>query len=257
MSPVIVGNIDVALLSLWAFFLFFLGLVVYLRREDRREGYPLEDELTGRLESPGGPLLMGASKTFRMPHGLGDVSTPTDSGREPVGIAARQTFRAHGAPYAPTGNPLLDGVGPAAFAIRADRPDLDYEGRPRIVPMRVTSELAVAWQDVDPRGLTVLGCDGAAAGVVTELWIDRTDRLIRYLEVALASGREVLVPMAMADVKGRRGVVEVDAVTAAQFADAPAIVGPDSLTLNEEERLVAYYGGGYLYATAARAEPYL
>jgi len=27
------------------------------------------------------------------------------------------------------------------------------------------------------------------------------------------------------------------------------------VTLNEEERVVAYYGGGYLYATPARLEP--
>jgi photosynthetic reaction center H subunit len=59
----------------------------------------------------------------------------------------------------------------------------------------------------------------------------------------------------MSVVKGKRGVVEVDAVTAAQFTDAPAIVGPDSITLNEEERIVAYFGGGYLYATPERSEP--
>lgn len=255
MSPVIVGNIDVALLSLWAFFLFFLGLVIYLRREDRREGYPLEDAETGRLDSPGGPLSTASPKSFRLPHGLGTVSTPTDSGREPVSINARRTWASPGAPYEPTGNPLLSGVGPAAYAQRAERPDLDWEGHPRIVPMRVASGITVARQDADPRGFTVLGCDGQAAGTVAELWIDRADRLIRYLEVTLAGGRNVLVPMTMALVKGRRGVVEVDAVTAAQFADAPGIVGPDAITLNEEERIVAYFGGGYLYATPERSEP--
>ena len=44
----IVGTYDVAELVFYAFVLFFLGLMVYLRREDRREGYPLEDEVTGR-----------------------------------------------------------------------------------------------------------------------------------------------------------------------------------------------------------------
>jgi photosynthetic reaction center H subunit len=39
--------IDGAQISLYAFWLFFLGLVIYLRREDKREGYP--------LESPQGP----------------------------------------------------------------------------------------------------------------------------------------------------------------------------------------------------------
>lgn len=32
---------------LYAFWLFFVGLIIYLRREDKREGYP--------LESPQGP----------------------------------------------------------------------------------------------------------------------------------------------------------------------------------------------------------
>ena len=38
----ITSNIDVAQVVLYAFFVFFAGLIFYLRREDRREGYPLE-----------------------------------------------------------------------------------------------------------------------------------------------------------------------------------------------------------------------
>ena len=52
----ITPGLDVALLTLNAFVLFFLGLVVYLRREDRREGYPAEDDQTGRVLTPGGPF---------------------------------------------------------------------------------------------------------------------------------------------------------------------------------------------------------
>ena len=37
-----VGNLDVAQIVLYAFWLFFFGLIYYLRREDKREGYPLE-----------------------------------------------------------------------------------------------------------------------------------------------------------------------------------------------------------------------
>jgi photosynthetic reaction center H subunit len=256
MSPVIVGNIDVALLSFWAFFLFFIGLVIYLRREDRREGYPLEDELTGRLQPIDGLLQMPPTKTFRLPHGLGEVAAPT-KGREPVQIAARPVARFHGAPLEPTGNPLLDGVGPASWAERSKRPDLDWEGHPRIVPMRTQSQFTIARGDPDPRGFVVLGADGVRAGTVADIWVDRTDRLLRYLEVALDVGRTVLVPAAVTDIRGKRGVVEVDALNAAQFQDAPAVLGPDIITLYEEERLVAYFGGGYLYATPARSEPFL
>ena len=37
----IVGSIDLALIALYAFWIFFAGLIFYLRREDKREGYPL------------------------------------------------------------------------------------------------------------------------------------------------------------------------------------------------------------------------
>jgi len=36
--------IDFAQLALYAFWLFFAGLIYYLRREDKREGYPLESQ---------------------------------------------------------------------------------------------------------------------------------------------------------------------------------------------------------------------
>ena len=41
------GYFDGAQIMLWAFWIFFFLLVVYLRKEDKREGYP--------LESPQGP----------------------------------------------------------------------------------------------------------------------------------------------------------------------------------------------------------
>jgi len=256
MSPVLAGTIDVAQLCMIAFFLFFFGLVIYLRREDRREGYPLEDDITGRLETPGGVLSLASPKTFKLAHGHGTVTVPVGpkQGREPVAIAARRTGRFPGAPLDPTGNPLVDGVGPASFANRAKRPDLDYEGHPRIVPISRMNEIYIAREDADPRGYTVYGADHEIAGKVTDLWIDRADRLIRYLQVELPSGRSITVPFNVSTVVRRRKAVNVDAVTAAQFNDAPAIGGTDVITLYEEERVQAYFGGGYLYATPERTE---
>lgn len=43
----ITSYIDFAQLSLYAFWLFFAGLVLYLRREDKREGYPLDSDRKG------------------------------------------------------------------------------------------------------------------------------------------------------------------------------------------------------------------
>lgn len=256
MSPFLVGGIDVALLCFLAFFLFFIGLVIYLRREDRREGYPLEHEITGRLEPNDGFLQTGLPKSFRLPHGHGVVTAPT-GGRDPLDLPARRVENFPGAPYVPTGNPLVDGVGPASWCNRARRPDLDWEGRPRVLPMRLLNDFSIDRNDPDPRGFTIFGADGVSAGKVVDVWIDRTDHLIRYLEVQTHGGRTVLVPMFQSVVNRSAGRVETDSILAAQFEDAPVLEHPDQVTLYEEDRVQAYFGGGYLYATPERQEPLL
>ena len=255
MHPNITAGIDVALLVFWAFLLFFICLIFYLRREDRREGYPLEDETTGRLDTVGGPLHTPTTKSFLLPFGHGRVTAPT-KGREPVDIAARRTDRFSGAPYAPTGNPLLDGIGPAAWADRAKRPDLDMDGHPRIVPLSTAPGFSIAREDSNLQGWPVIGADGRVAGNVSDLWIDKADRLVRYIQIAVGEG-SVLAPMMMAKVDRRGRRVVIDALLAGQFAAAPQLEAPDQITLYEEERVQAYFGGGYLYATPARQEPFL
>ncbi|GGC34750.1 photosynthetic reaction center subunit H [Novosphingobium marinum] len=249
----VVGSIDVAALAFYAFVLFFIALVFYLRREDRREGYPLEDEFSGRLESPGGPLLTAETKTFDLPFDKGSVTAPT-KGREPVDIAARRRENFAGAPYSPTGDPLTDGIGPAAFALRAPWPDLDAHGAPRIVPLSMEDSIAVAHRKDDPRGKPVIGADRAVAGTVADLWVDRAEHLVRYLEIDTGTGR-VLAPMMMAVVRDRE--VVIDAVNAADFARAPYPETAGQITRYEEERVAAFFGGGYLYANSGRQEPWL
>ncbi len=248
-------GIDVALLVFWAFVLFFIGLIFYLRREDRREGYPLEDEISGRLGAPGGVLHTASTKSFRLPFGQGVVTAPTQ-GREPVKIAARRTDGFAGAPYTPTGNPLADGIGPAAWANRAKRPDIDMEGHPRIVPIASAAGYSIASEDADLAGWPVIGADGAVAGTVSTLWIDKADRLVRYIQIA-SDGGPLLAPMMMATVDRRRGRVVIDAINASQFAGVPRLEAADQITLYEEERVQAYFGGGYLYANTGRQEPFL
>lgn len=46
---------DFAQVALYLFWIFFAGLIIYLRREDKREGYPLEDDRGGRVEVQGFP----------------------------------------------------------------------------------------------------------------------------------------------------------------------------------------------------------
>lgn len=252
----IVGTLDITELVFLAFVLFFVALIFYLRREDRREGYPLEDESTGIIDTPGGPLSTATPKTFLLPHGRGTATTPTGP-RDRFDIPARPAFGAPGAPYVPTGDPLLDGLGPASWANRRNVVDLTFDGRPRIVPMRLESHIAISARDPNPVGMTVLGADGEVAGKVTEVWVDRAELVIRYLSITTPGGVNVLAPMPMANVKKGKGVIVIDALNAAQFAGAPTPASPDEITLYEEERVVAYFGGGYLYATPERQEPVL
>lgn len=253
---ILAGGLDVAELCFYAFVLFFIGLIYYLRREDRREGYPLEDEISGRVDSAYGLLTASPYKEFRLPFDRGIASTPT-KGREPVDIAARRTARFGGAPYSPTGNPLTDGIGPAAFADRAPWPDLDMEGRIRIVPLSSDDHFWIARKDPDPRGWPVIGADGAVAGTVADIWIDRSDRIIRYFEVALASGRTMLAPAGFVTVAKRRRRLEVRSLAAEQFASAPLPATAGQITRAEEDRLMGYFGGGCLYGLPGRTEPFL
>ena len=248
-------GIDFAVISVFSFFIFFVGLILYLRREDRREGYPLEEDASGRVRTSGGILFTALPKTFALPAG-GTLTVPNQN-RDRRTLAARRTSVTPGSPLVPTGNPLADGVGPAAYAERAKVPDLTAHGDLKIVPLRVATSFSIATGDPDPRGMLVLGADNVVAGSVSDVWVDRAESTIRYLEVALNSGGTVLLPITGALIKKSRRHVLVDAITAAQFEGVPRLGNPDQVTFYEEERVVAYYGGGYLYATPARAEPWL
>ncbi len=248
-------HVDVAALALYSFFGFFIALVFWLRREDRREGYPLEDDISGRLEPGGGTLMFDTPKSFFLPFDRGTVTTPT-GGRDaqPENVAYSGPRHA-GTPFEPTGNPLSSGVGPGAYAQRNDWPDLDFHGNPRIVPLRVATDILIADGREDPRGMPVAGCDGEIAGTVTDLWVDRADHIVRYFEVALTAGGTALLPQTMSVVRGRH--VSTDSITAAQFTGSPGTKVPDQITLLEEEKVQAYFGAGYLWATPRRSEPYL
>ena len=46
-------HIDVASIAIWLFWVFFFGLIYYLRREDHRYGYPLENDAGGTKNKRG------------------------------------------------------------------------------------------------------------------------------------------------------------------------------------------------------------
>lgn len=269
----ITGYIDVAQVALYVFWVFFAGLIFYLVRENKREGYPLESDRAGGVEVRGYPnpppdkeyLLADGSKVV--------VGGGRPDTREVHAVPAGNW---PGAPLVPTGDPMLDGVGAAAYAERADRPDVTTEGHPRIVPMRLAGDFAIVNRDPDPRGMRVIAGDGKMAGKVADVWVDRSEVLIRYLEVEVAGGEEphrVLVPMPLVRIRQVRKIktdapiterVEgkqrpreavVKSVMAHHFAKAPVPKNPDQVTLLEEDKISAFFGGGHLYAKASRQEP--
>jgi len=250
----ITHSIDLAQVVLYGFWIFFAGLIYYLHREDKREGYPLvPDGRGGRAVIEGFPGVP-SPKTYLKRDGSTRQSPP-GGGADTQKLQAERTHEYPGSPLQPLGNPMLAGVGPGAYAQRPDIPDPSLDGTPRIVPMRAAPGFEVSHQDTDPRGLPAVGADGAVGGKVVDLWVDRSEMLFRYLELELPAGTRVLLPMNFADVRQRE--VRVSAVMGSQFADVPATRHPEQITMLEEERVTAYYGAGTLYAEPSRAEPLL
>lgn len=247
--------LDLAQVTLYVFWIFFACLIFYLRKEDKREGYPLESTAMGGGVQQGFPrrpdnkvYLLRGGHTATLPNHKND--------RRDVALAPVDRYP--GSPHEPTGNAMLDGVGPGAWADREDIPELTMEDIPAIVPLRVTPATTLSSRDPDPRGMPVLGADGEVGGVCVDVWVDRAEAIARYLEVEVAGvgGRRVLVPLNFALIKAApRSRILVDAILGAHFADVPAIKSPDQVTKLEEDRIVGYFGAGLLYATPARQEP--
>jgi len=261
LSGEFVTGIDLVDILLALFTVFFLGLVLYLQREGMREGYPLEsDDDRGRVDTAT-PVFYPQPKTFRLMHGRGDL-TYSYGPRDTRELALKRTAPWPGAPYVPTGDPMTDGVGPASYAERADYPDLALSGAPRIVPFREVPDYYVPKNTSDPRGMTVYGADGQRAGEVVDLWVDRSEAIIRYFEVTVdGTGevpRRVLLPVPFAVKRGgRRPGIHVEAINASHFAQVPTTKLPTSVTRLEEDKIAGFFGGGKLYANAKRQEPFL
>lgn len=260
----ITDNIDIAQMLLYAFWLFFFGLVYYLRQEDKREGYPLEQADASPYTLSDGFPARPDPKVFFLPHG-GNRVIPGEWKPEVVSeLKAKPVAPWPGAPLEPVGDPMLAGVGPGAWANRPDVPDLTVEGLPKIVPLRADSDYSVAAGDPDPRGHEVYGDDGKRVGLVRDLWVDRSERMFRYFEVEIdaeesgagVSGSRVLLPVNFSRVNSR-GTVNVSSIFARHFAYVPKLQNPDQVTLLEEDKICAYFGSGHLYASLARLGPLL
>lgn len=253
------GYFDVAQVTLYGFWIFFAGLVIYIRREDKREGHPMvtDNPRAGRHAKPDGFPPTPPSKKFLLNHGTGVAYSAGGEERSLVGIA---TTPYPGAPIEPVGNPMIDGIGPASWAMRTDEPDLGFDDHlPKIRPLRVATDFFLATEDPNPVGMPVVAADGLKAGICSDVWVDRSEVIIRYLECELTgSMRRVLIPMNLAQIMtGPRAQIRVNSITAEQFAHVPGLKHPDEVTLREEDQIMGYYGGGKLYATPERMGPLL
>lgn len=252
----ILGNLDIASIALWLFFFFFVALVIWIQRENQREGYPLIDE-DGTQADAGGVFPNPDDKTFVLPHGAGKVVVPSGQNPERSDIDGLLTrdFDSGGFPYDPAGDGLADGVGPASWAARADVPELDGRGHPKLVPMSALDQFHVA-AGRDPRGLPVVAADGAIVGMVTDMWLDEPEQFVRYLEFELegeyGEGSR-LVPLTLARIW--RNQVKVKSLNGENFAGVPRLKAARQITKLEEEKISAYYGGGPLFATGDRLSP--
>ena len=242
--------IDVAQVVLYIFWAFFAGVMYYLIREGHREGYPLDN---GR--ESGGPVQTGwpvpDPKTYKLEDGR-EITIP-DLNRPDGDYSFTPSHSWLGAPLEPKGDPLLAGMGPGAWAAREDIYEKDPHGDLKIVPIRVAPKYGVAIQDNDPRGLSVYGADRQEGGTVKDLWVDKMEMLFRYIEVALPSGKSVLLPVPFADISKFK--VQVDSILSTQFDKVPALRNPEQISRLEEEKISAFYGAGTLFATPERQEP--
>jgi photosynthetic reaction center H subunit len=249
------GNFDLASLSIWLFWVFFALLIYYLQTENMREGYPLEAD--DGSEAPNqGPFPVPAPKTRILPHGRGEWTVPSKENEDAhrrTDLALEQTSPAGGSPFRPTGDPMVDGVGPASWVPRRDEPELDGKGYPKIVPMSAHEQFVVA-AGRDPRGMPVMGRDKQVVGEVSDMWVDEPEQLVRYYAITLSDelgGGTRLVPRELAKI--RFDHLRVNSLVKERFAGIPTTKSDRQVTLLEEDKISSYVAAGNLYGAGTQA----
>ena len=94
--------------------------------------------------------------------------------------------------------------------------------------------------------LPVQASDHVIVGKISDMWVDGAEQMVRYLEVTLDSGGKRLIPMPMAKIHADR--VKVSSIPSELFASVPTTRSSTEVTLLEEDKISAFYGGGTLYA---------
>ncbi|MDJ0939122.1 MAG: photosynthetic reaction center subunit H [Woeseiaceae bacterium] len=246
------ASIDLVEVLFTLFWVFFIGLVYYMQREMKREGYPLVSDRSEHITVQGFPA-MPSPKEFHLDDGR-VVLAPRQEAPE-THYSSEPAAPHPGAPINPSGDALKAGVGPGAWANRSEVIEKTLEGTPRIVPMRANAALHVDEKCTDPRGMTVIAADGKSVGKVSDLWIDLAEPQIYFLEVSGESG-STMVPFGFAEIDKAGGQIRVNAIYSSQWSGVPRIASPDQITPREEDQIMGYFGGGLLLADDQRAEPF-
>lgn len=255
----IFGNIteviDLPDTAWWIFFVFFLGLVWYNRRQDKREGYPMKESPFSSKQSLGFPLPPEEPQAYLLNEG-GITTAPHYY--EPGDMHAKPLYVFAGTPLTPVGNPLLAGIGPGAWVKRKNEPMLTEKGELLLEPMRkLEPEWSIGKKDADPRGMKVFDWRWNEVGIVHDVWIDQGIKVIRMFEVDLLPGlgaARVLVPLYHTTISERMREIRVTALRSYQFADIPMPAKPGEITAREDERLNAYFAAGHFYRNSGLTE---
>ena len=244
------GNFDLASAAIWLFWIFFAGLVIYLQTENMREGYPLRDD-NDEVPANESLLPLPKEKTFKLRDGRGELTVPSreyEDAKMRTDLALAQSSSATGSPWNSTGDAMADGVGPASWVPRRDAPELDAHGHAKIKPMSSLDDFRIS-AGRDPRGLPVVGRDGEVVGRIIDMWVDVPEQMVRFLTIDLnpeGTGKTRLIPMNLAKIGTDRVVVR--SMTESSWAGVPATKSSQEVTLLEEEKIMAYFAGGNMYA---------
>ena len=235
-------HIDLPQILFWAFALAFVYLCYELRKNDKREGYPMKASPFSKRHLEGFPLR-DEPQTYLLNEG-GETQAPHNYPQAQT--SSRPLYPFDGTPLVPVGNPLLAGIGPGAWVMRNAAPMRVENGDLLLQPMRLLPEWTIGKADADPRGMRVFDWRWNEVGVVRDMWIDQGIKIIRFLEVEVAAGIR-LVPIYHTAINEKAREVRVTALSAFQFDEIPRQANPDVLDAREDERLNAYFAAGNFF----------
>ncbi len=248
-------HIDFPTVAIWLFFGAFSAAGIVLRTLDKREGYPMRASpfdarpMQG-FPPPPAPVDLPSARGRRH-GGAASPSAGADLGRAALSV------RRHAAVAG--GQSAAGRHRPWRLGDAARRADVDGKGRADAGAAAHSPEWSVETGEADPRGMAVLDRRYRTVGVVHDVWVDKSIKILRLFEVELHAGLgrgRVLVPIFHTDIEEKAREVRVTALEAHQFADVPMPAEPDEITAREDDRLNAYFAAGYFYRdTAATFRP--